>query len=160
MTNSIFATPLTYGQGAGQILKLDEPVSFWGGIDHLGMISDVHHPQHGEFVTGRILAMTSGRGSSSGAYCLMELMRLDLAPAAIVLCEPDGIISLGVLAAQETYGSTLPIIEISLADFDALVDGCGAAVISEADNAQLAVKPGKFDSLANFFDELGKWAPF
>ena len=160
MTNPISATPLTYGRGAGQILKLDEPVSFWGGIDHLGTISDVHHPQHGEFVTGRILAMTSGRGSSSGAYCLMELMRLDLAPAAIVLCEPDGIISLGVLAAQETYNRTLPIIEISLADFDELVDGAGGAVMSQPNDAKLVVKPGKFESLTSFLDELGKWAPF
>mgnify|MGYP006284624093 CR=1 FL=1 len=78
MTNQITAIPLTYGTGAGNVLKLDDPVSFWGGIDHNGMINDVHHPQHGTYVTGRVLAMTSGRGSSSGAYCLMELLRLDL----------------------------------------------------------------------------------
>lgn len=137
MTNAITAIPLTYGTGAGNVLKLDDPVSFWGGIDHNGMINDVHHPQHGTYVTGRVLAMTSGRGSSSGAYCLMELLRLDLAPAAIILCEPDGIISLGALAAAEIYDTWLPIIEISLADFEALQDNIPATVESATSGASI-----------------------
>ena len=131
------ATPLTYGVGTGTILKLDDPVSFWGGIDHNGMINDVHHPQHGTYVTGRVLTMTSGRGSSSGAYCLMELLRLDLAPAAIVLCEPDGIISLGALAAAEIYDSWLPIIEITLDQFELVTDGAEASVISQKSGASI-----------------------
>ncbi len=139
MTNStiIQATALTYGHGTGQVLKLDDPVSFWGGIDHNGMINDVHHPQHGVYVTERVLAMTSGRGSSSGAYCLMELLRLDLAPAGIVLCEPDGIISLGALAAAEIYDKWLPIIEISLSDFEILQDGVTAKVDSAVTGASI-----------------------
>ena len=133
----IEAIPLTYGTGTGTILKLDDPVSFWGGIDHNGMINDVHHPQHGTYVTGRVLTMTSGRGSSSGAYCLMELLRLDLAPAAIVLCEPDGIISLGALAAAEIYDSWLPIVEITLEQFELVADGAEASVISEESGASI-----------------------
>ena len=137
MTNHIGAIPLTYGSGAGNVLKLDDPVSFWGGIDHNGMINDVHHPQHGTYVTGRVLAMTSGRGSSSGAYCLMELLRLDLAPAAIVLCEPDGIISLGALAAAEIYDKWLPIVEITLEDFESLQDDIPATVESATSGASI-----------------------
>ena len=131
----INATPLTYGVGSGQILKLAEPVSFWGGVDADGNINDVHHPQHGISVSGRILAMTSGRGSSSGAYCLMELIRRDLAPAGIILCEPDGIICLGALAAAEIYDVRLPIVEISLAEFPDVTDGLRAAINSSDVNS-------------------------
>ncbi len=131
----IAGVPLTYGSGTGSILKLDDPVSFWGGVDADGVIADVHHPQHGTGVSGRILAMTSGRGSSSGAYCLMELIRRDLAPAAIVLCEPDGIICLGALAAAEIYDSRLPIIEIPLEAFSIIQDGWEAEVVSELSGA-------------------------
>ena len=46
---------------------------------------DTHHPQRGASVTGRILVMPSGRGSSSSSYVLAEAIRAGTAPAAIVL---------------------------------------------------------------------------
>jgi predicted aconitase with swiveling domain len=67
----------------------------------------------------------------------MELLRLDLAPAAIVLCEPDGIISLGALAAAEIYDSWLPIIEITLDQFESVTDGAEASVISQESGASI-----------------------
>ena len=94
---SLLGWRVTSGEAQAPILKLDEPISFWGGIGDNGEIIDVHHPQHGAVVTGRILVMRSGRGSSSGTYVLAELLRLGLAPAAIILTEPDGIIATGAL---------------------------------------------------------------
>ena len=38
---------VTSGGASGAVLKLDEPVSFWGGIGPEGDIIDVHHPQPG-----------------------------------------------------------------------------------------------------------------
>ena len=73
---SLLGWRVTSGEAQAPILKLDEPISFWGGIGDNGEIIDVHHPQHGAVVTGRILVMRSGRGSSSGTYVLAELLRL------------------------------------------------------------------------------------
>lgn len=139
MTNAISAIPLTYGQGSGPILLLDEPISFWGGVDHLGMIVDRTHPQYGQNVAGTVLAMTTSRGSSSGSFCLMELMRTDLAPAAIVLTEPDGVTCTGVLVGTETFGIHLPVIQITGAQLTSLVSGTNAQVISHENAAELAL---------------------
>lgn len=98
------------GRAAGQVLTLTEPLSFWGGVDATGEIVDVHHPQAGANVAGRVLVMTTGRGSSSSSSVLAELIRSDVGPAAILLGERDPIIALGALAAQTLYGRTVPVV--------------------------------------------------
>ena len=96
---------------------LDEPLSMWGGLDpETGRIIDRRHPQVGETVTGRVLVLPWGRGSSSAASVLAEAIRLGTAPAAIVLSAPDDIILLGAVVAQELYGTVCPIV---IADADA-----------------------------------------
>lgn len=114
---------ITSGTARGTVLRLDEPVSFWGGIGPDGTIIDVHHPQHGETVTGRILVMRSGRGSSSGTYVLAELLRLGLAPAGIILTEPDGIIATGALVAAELYDTHMPVASVSPEVYEQIPNG-------------------------------------
>lgn len=139
MTNDITAIALTYGQASGPILRLDEPISFWGGVDHRGVIVDHTHPQCGQVVSGTVLAMTTSRGSSSGSFCLMELMRTNLAPAAIVLTEADGVTCTGVLVGTETFGIQLPVIQVSDLDLAVLESGQIAIVSSSPDRAQLVI---------------------
>ena len=129
---------VTSGAASGPVLKLSEPVSFWGGIGPDGRIIDVHHPQHGAEVTGRILVMRSGRGSSSGTYVLAELLRLELAPAAIVLTEPDGIIATGALVAAELYDVHMPIVTVSETDYAAIEDGVNMSISMDGDDALIA----------------------
>ncbi|MFM7598887.1 MAG: aconitase X swivel domain-containing protein [Actinomycetota bacterium] len=130
---------VTSGSATGPVLKLTEPVSFWGGIGPDGRIIDVHHPQHGAEVTGRILVMRSGRGSSSGTYVLAELLRLGLAPAGIVLTEPDGIIATGALVAAELYDVQMPIVTVSESDYALIEDGINASMVMDGDTAVIAV---------------------
>jgi len=95
----------------GPALVLEEPLSFWGGIDpETGEVVDVRHPQHGANVTGRILVMPSGRGSSSSSSVLAEAIRAGTAPAAIVLGEADPILALGAIVARELYGKVTPVV--------------------------------------------------
>ena len=121
------------------MLKLGEPVSFWGGIGPDGRIIDVHHPQHGAEVTGRILVMRSGRGSSSGTYVLAELLRLGIAPAGIILTEPDGIIATGALVAAELYDVHMPIVTVSEQDYAAIEDGVTLSIEMDGDDAIIAL---------------------
>lgn len=130
---------VTSGTASGPVLKLSEPVSFWGGIGPDGRIIDVHHPQHGAEVTGRILVMRSGRGSSSGTYVLAELLRLGLAPAGIVLTEPDGIIATGALVAAELYDVHMPIVTVSETDYAAIEDGVPLSISMDGDDALIAI---------------------
>ena len=130
---------VTSGTAEGPVLKLSEPVSFWGGIGPDGRIIDVHHPQHGAEVSGRVLVMRSGRGSSSGTYVLAELLRLGLAPAGIVLTEPDGIIATGALVAAELYGVQMPIVTVSETDYAAIEDGVNVSITMDGDEARLTL---------------------
>jgi uncharacterized protein len=100
---------LVEGHATGPALVLDEPLSFWGGLDPAtGEIIEANHPQRGQVVTGRILVMPYGRGSSSSATVLAEAVRVGTAPAGIVLGEPDEIIVIGALVAAEIYGVRVP----------------------------------------------------
>ena len=105
------ARTLVPGTAEGRALVLDEPLSFWGGVDpETGDITDFRHPQHGASVTGRILVMPSGRGSSSSSSVLAESIRAGTAPAAIVLGEADPILALGAIVARELYGKATPVV--------------------------------------------------
>jgi predicted aconitase with swiveling domain len=105
------ARTLVAGSAEGDALVLEAPLSFWGGIDPAtGTVIDVHHPQVGANVAGRILVMPSGRGSSSSSSVLAEAIRAGTAPAAIVLLEADAILALGAIVARELSGATIPIV--------------------------------------------------
>ena len=96
---------------SGSALVLDEGLSLWGGMDPAtGQLIDVRHPQHGVSLTGRIVVMPSGRGSSSSASVLAEAVRAKTAPAAILLAEPDLILSIGSVVAEELYGVVVPVV--------------------------------------------------
>jgi uncharacterized protein len=106
------------------VTVLDEPLSLWGGMDpETGRVIDVHHPQQGAVLTGRVVVMPSGRGSSSSSSVLAEAVRAGSAPAAIVLGEPDLILSIGSAVAEELYGARVPIIVMSPDRLQTFADG-------------------------------------
>ncbi|MEX0650434.1 MAG: DUF126 domain-containing protein [Actinomycetota bacterium] len=122
---------LAPGVASGEVLVLDEPLSFWGGLNpETGELIDAHHPQAGASLTGKVLVMTSGRGSSSSSYVLAEAIRAGTAPAAVVLAEPDPIVALGAIVASELYGITVPVV-VSAAP--GVATGQGATVRAESD---------------------------
>lgn len=87
---------------------LTAPISFWGGVDpQTGLIANVRHPQYGQSVSGKVLCLPATVGSSSAAAVLLELVHTNRAPAAIVLHEPDAILLLGLIVAEE-MGLTIP----------------------------------------------------
>lgn len=122
------AVPLHAGSARGEVLHLDAPLSFWGGTDHHGRIIDAHHPQHGASVAGRVLVMTSGRGSSSSSYVLAEQLRRGTGPSAIVLAEADAIIALGALVADELYAIATPVVRVGPAELASLTTGLHVTV--------------------------------
>ena len=108
----------------GRALVLEEPLSLWGGMDPAtGELIDAHHPQRGLSLTGRVVVMPSGRGSSSSASVLAEAVRAGPAPAAIILGEPDLILAVGSAVAEELYGVVVPIVAITANALAGIVDG-------------------------------------
>ena len=125
------ALTLVPGAASGPILRLDEPLSFWGGLDSAtGTIIDRLHPQRGACVAGRILMMPTGRGSSSGSATLAEALRLGNGPAAMLMLERDAIVVVGAMVAAELYALACPIALANGRDWEAL--GAAASLTLEA----------------------------
>ncbi len=109
---------LVAGAGSGPVLALDEPLSFWGGVDpETGDVIDRRHPQHGSNVAGTVLVMPGGRGSSSASSVLAECLRLGTGPAAIVVRDADEILMLGSLVAGLLYQRSCPVVAVPAEQF-------------------------------------------
>jgi predicted aconitase with swiveling domain len=115
---------LVAGEGAGEALVLPEALSLWGGLDpQTGEIIDRRHPCSGAMVSGRVLVLPAGRGSSSASSILLEAVRAKTAPAAILVAEADAILALGAVVARELYGTNPPVIQLAPADYARLANG-------------------------------------
>ena len=132
---------LVGGQAQGEALVLPEPLSFWGGLDpQSGDIIDQRHPTLGRNVTGRVLVLPIGRGSSSASSILLEAVRVGKAPAAIITAEPDAILALGAAVAREMYASSPPVVVLPKPDYDRLENGMW---ISLAENGALTIRDNR-----------------
>ena len=118
---ALTARTLYPGEAAGALLVLDEPLSFWGGVDPVhGHVTNPRHPQHGASVAGRVLAIPRLVGSSSSSAVLLELIRVGRAPAALVLGAVDAILVVGCLAGRELGYACPPVVTLAPAAFAAL----------------------------------------
>lgn len=128
------ARPVVAGEAGGEVLVLDEPLSLWGGLDPSnGEVIDRRHPQSGECVSGRVLVLPVGRGSSSASSVFLEAVRLGTAPSAILLAELDPILALGATVARELYERTPPIAVLEPEDYAALRSGDRLTISAEGD---------------------------
>jgi predicted aconitase/predicted aconitase with swiveling domain len=126
---SLTGRSLVAGAAQGALLFADVGLSFWGGVDaSSGEVIDRHHSLSGEYLSGCVLAIPSGRGSCTGSSVLMELISNGHAPAALVLAEPDEILTLGVLVAQTIFARSLPVLCIGREAFATLGDHAFARV--------------------------------
>ena len=137
----IRAVTLVAGSAEGPAFVLQEPLSFWGGLDSAtGEIIDRWHPQSGAILTGRMLLMESGRGSSSGSSVLAEAIRAGTGPAGIVLLTRDAIVTLGALVAAELYAASCPVVMAAPADWPALT--AAGRLVVEAGPREAVVRIG------------------
>jgi len=125
----IAGRPLVRGEAGGTVLVLEDGLSFAMAVDvSSGRITDVRSPRAGDSVSGRVLVVPMGRGSSSASTSLAEAIRLGTAPAGIVLHEADEILAVGAIVARTLYDKTCPIV---------VVDAAAAARIADGDHASI-----------------------
>lgn len=117
------------GEAAGKVLKLDEPLSFWGGLDaSTGEVIDRRHPQSGATIAGTVLVMANSRGSSSSSSVLAEALHNGTGPYAIVLTSRDPMVVLGAHVAFELYGIGCPVVVVDKDSMAALQSGTAVAI--------------------------------
>ena len=123
-SHSFTGRVLVAGEAEGEALVLGEALSLWGGLDpHSGEIIDRRHPCSGAFVTGRVLVLPAGRGSSSASSILLEAVRAKTGPAASLVAEADAILALGAVVARELYGTNPPVVQLAPTDYGRLANG-------------------------------------
>lgn len=117
------------GDAAGPAIVLTETLSLWGGVDPItGAIVDRHHPQLGTDLAGAVVVLPGGRGSCGGSAVLLECLRRRTSAAAWLLLEPNQILVIGAVIAEELYGIHLPI---------AMLDVHSAATICNGDHVRV-----------------------
>jgi predicted aconitase with swiveling domain len=123
---------LVPGSAEGRLLRLRAPISLWGGVDpRSGAIIDPRHPDYGTSITGMVLAMPGGVGSSSSSAIMLELLREGTAPAAVIMEYADAILALGVLVSIELGYPACPVLEVELTALDEFSEGALLTITSE-----------------------------
>jgi predicted aconitase/predicted aconitase with swiveling domain len=153
--DSLIGECLVGGTASGRVLHSDVPLSFWGGVDPLtGVVVDKHHPLEGQSLTGNVVMIPSGRGSCSGSGAIFEMLLNNTAPAALVFCHHESILTLGVVIASELFDRQIPVLRVSQADFARLRSMTTVTIVDESiyDGAGpsrvLAVHPSSDDEIA------------
>jgi predicted aconitase with swiveling domain len=135
MTWACVGVTLSAGHASGTATVLTEPISFWGGVDDDGTIVDVHHPQCGTGLAGRVVFLPGGRGSSSSASSLAELIRTGRGPVGIVLARPDSIIAVAAIVAGELYQIHVPVAVVPLRETTQVESGDTVEIRADRDVA-------------------------
>lgn len=126
------AEPILPGSARGPVIRLDGPLSFWGGVDPFtGALTDPRSPHHGARIGGAVLMVPETRGSSSSSAVMLELLAAGLAPAAIVMGRLDAILGLGILVAREMGWDTIPLLVLPAADQAGFSDGERVAIAKD-----------------------------
>jgi predicted aconitase with swiveling domain len=136
----IAATCILPGTGKGQLLSTHQPISFWGCVDPVtGSISDKRHELFGQSISEKVLVFPFGKGSSTGSLMLLELLRLNLAPAAIINIRTEPLLATGPVVGKHFYGNTFPIVNVEKSDFDLFKTGLYAEIVSKKNDSYVRI---------------------
>lgn len=131
---------LVAGEARGEVLRLDEPISFWGGVDPAtSKVVLAGHPQQGEVIVGKVLVLPNPIGSSSSSAVMLELLYQGRGPRALVLGTRDAILPVGSLVAGLMSWPTCPVVVLKDAP---LVTGNRVEIFSDGRVRRLPPAPG------------------
>ncbi len=112
------ARPIASGIGKGPALVSKEPISFLGGIDpKTGIVIEDGHPLKGKDVTGKVLIFPNGKGSTVGSYVMLQLVKNNHAPVAIINIAAEPIIAVGAIISK------IPMVDKPEEDVLSIEDG-------------------------------------
>ncbi|MDD2936246.1 MAG: DUF126 domain-containing protein [Candidatus Methanomethylophilaceae archaeon] len=112
------------GKARGQVLKLEEPFSFLGGVD--GSTGELTSGKGN--VAGRVLVFPAGKGSTVGSYVMYDLAVHGKAPAAVINSNAETIVTTGAVI------SSIP-----------MVDRIDVSLLSDGDTVTVDADGGTVD---------------
>lgn len=106
------------GNVRAELMWCNEPMSFWGTVDpQSGLIRDKRHPFYQMNMKGKVLAFPTPKGSSGTGLIILEQVRTDCAPAAIINVRSDPVVLTGPLIAKRFYNYAIPVVNLSEEDY-------------------------------------------
>ncbi len=91
---------ISKGHAKGEVIVTKDSLSFLGGVDpKTGIIIDSHHELYGKKISGKILVIPSGKGSTVGSYVIFQMAKNKTAPSAIISLKAEPIIATGAIMA-------------------------------------------------------------
>ena len=91
---------ISKGHAKGEVIITKDSLSFLGGVDpKTGVIIDSLHELYGKKISGKILVIPSGKGSTVGSYVIFQMAKNKTAPMAIISLKAEPIIATGAIMA-------------------------------------------------------------
>jgi uncharacterized protein len=91
---------ISKGQARGPVLITRDSLSFLGGVNpESGIITDPNHELYGKEITGKILVIPSGKGSTVGSYIIYQMFKYKTAPLGLIALDAEPIIATGAIMA-------------------------------------------------------------
>lgn len=92
---------ISKGHAKGEVIVTKDSLSFLGGVDpKTGVIIDSGHELYGKKISGKILVIPSGKGSTVGSYVIFQMAKNKTAPIAIISLKAEPIIATGAIMAE------------------------------------------------------------
>ena len=99
---------ISNGRARGEVIKLDDPLSFLGGVD--GATGDLR-VRDGN-VAGKILVFPKGKGSTVGSYVMYDLMVHGKEPAAVINETAETIVATGAVISSIPMVDRIPSVRM------------------------------------------------
>lgn len=91
---------ISRGKATGEVILTQDPLSFLGGVNpEKGTIIDSGHELYGKNISGKILVIPAGKGSTVGSYVIFQMAKNKTAPLAIISLKAEPIIATGAIMA-------------------------------------------------------------
>lgn len=113
------------GRARGEVIVLDEPLSFLGGVD--GSTGDLRVGRGGN-VAGKVLVFPKGKGSTVGSFVMYDLMVHGVAPAAVVNESAETIVATGAVISSIPMVDRIPSVR-AFADGDMVTVDADAGTV-------------------------------
>ena len=137
MSFTVKGRTISGGRATGEVVKLDEPLSFLGGVD--GSTGEIRVGNGGN-VAGKVLVFPKGKGSTVGSFVMYDLMVHGKAPAAVINESAETIVATGAVISSIPMVDQIPSVRI----FED-----GDTVTVDADSGEVQVDGLKFKEVVS-----------
>jgi len=124
VSNVLTGKALIPGSVTATVAKLEEPISYWGGMDtETASVIDVHNPQCGIRITGKIMVLPSTKGSTAGPGAMLEIISSGNGPVAFIVLSADICTLIAASVAHEVSSIHTPVIQVDHHQFEQIHHG-------------------------------------